>query len=130
MTAAPPGTGGLRVIDGIAERIFQPLSRRGISNIHLEHGRQPGEDDSAKLRVTSQIPADQLRDFTAPGELGQHASLREDLPHLQGSVHRCDGWAVTHEMRIAMRENDDVARRQRHGTVFLLQADIPPSFEQ
>ena len=72
------------MIDGIAERILQPLSRRGIADVDLEHRRQSGQEDPAELRIAGHVSADQPREFTSPAELGQHPSFREDLSELSG----------------------------------------------
>lgn len=118
------------MINRIAERILQPLSRRGIPDVHLEYRRQAGEDDPAELRVARQIAANQLCHFTAACESRQDASFCEDLSELFGRVHRCDGRAVTQAVHISLREDDDVAGGQAHSPIFLFEAEISPSFEQ
>lgn len=58
-----------------------------------------------------------------------HPSLREDLPELRGAVDRCDRRAVSHEVRVAVRDDDDVAGHQGHRTAVLFDPGIGPSFE-
>jgi hypothetical protein len=83
----------------------------------------------AELRVASQIPANQLREFPASAELRDHPSLCQDLLELLRTIDWCDGGTVSHEVRIAVRDNDDVAGLEGYGRAVSLDSGIGPSVD-
>jgi hypothetical protein len=86
------------------------------------------QKDLAQLRVTGHISANEPGEFSASAELGQHFPLCEDLTQLLGAVDRCHRRAVSHQVRVAVRNNDDVVGLQGHGAAVLLDPGVPPSF--
>src|SRR5581483_7624302 len=74
---------------------------------------QPAQQHLREPRVTNHVSANEFCDFAAAAHAGYLQPLRQDLLHLLTIVNRRGGWAVFHDVDIAVRSNHNVARLER-----------------
>src|SRR5215469_15797576 len=60
-----PGPGNVRLVDGKADRVFQPYARSIVANADFEDRWEAAQKDMAQARLASHVTAHDLCDFSS-----------------------------------------------------------------
>lgn len=93
-------------------RILQPHTGGILPDIDFEQRRQTSQHETAELRFAGHVAAHKLRNLSPAAHASDFEALRKNPGEFLAVVHRLDRRSVAHEVRIAVREYNDVARAE------------------
>jgi hypothetical protein len=91
------------------------LTGRIVTNFDTQQGRKPTQEDLAYVRIASHVTTHEPGNLAAASHAGERQSLRKDTLEFLGVVDRGHRRAVAHDVRVAVREDHNVASAQVNG---------------
>ena len=96
-------------------RMLQPLTRLVAANADLDHQRQAREEEPVGMPLAAEIAADETRRLAAPAQAHGRQLARQIFAQRGAAVDECGRRSVRDRMRIAMRDDQDIAGFDRDG---------------